>query len=126
MDVAAQVLQLLSLESKVAVISGGASGIGLGTAKRLAEFGAKVALLDIQDENGARAVQNIEEEGGTALFIHCDVRNIDECKSAVQKTIGAFGRIDILFNNPSIVIKIPIITAIVITLFKIICAVLYL
>ena len=105
MDVTARTLKLLSLADKVAVISGGASGIGLGTAKRLAEFGAKIAILDIQDKNGARTVQNIEDAGCTALFIHCDIRNSDECKSAVQKTIEAFGRIDILFNNAGVAIR---------------------
>ena len=59
-------LKLVSLEDKIAVISGGASGIGLGTAKRLIEFGAKVAILDINDESGAQAVKEIQANGGEA------------------------------------------------------------
>ena len=61
MDIGKKAYDLLSLEGKVAVISGGASGIGLGTAKRLAEFGARVAILDINEDNGAKSVGEIEK-----------------------------------------------------------------
>jgi NAD(P)-dependent dehydrogenase (short-subunit alcohol dehydrogenase family) len=97
--------ELLSLEGKVAVISGGASGIGLGTAKRLAEFGAKVALLDINEANGASAVRDIEGMGGTAIFVKCDVRSAADCKAAIERTVEAWGRIDILFNNAGVAIR---------------------
>jgi len=97
--------ELLSLEGKVAVITGGASGIGLGTAKRLAEFGARVAILDIDDENGVRAVSEVERLGGKAIYIHCDVRKAEDCRDAVAKTIDSYGRIDILFNNAGVAIR---------------------
>jgi len=93
------------LEGKVAMISGGASGIGIGTAKRLAEFGAKIMILDINEENGAKAVKEIEKAGATAMFIKCDVRSPEDCRNAANKTAEIYGRIDILFNNAGITIR---------------------
>ena len=105
MTIRENVLNIISLEGKVAVISGGASGIGLGTAKRLAEFGAKVVMLDINDDNGAGAVKEIEAAGGTAMYIHCDVRDAAECNNAIDKTVKTFGKIDILFNNAGVAVR---------------------
>lgn len=105
MDTGKKALGLLSLEGKTAIISGGASGIGLGTAKRLAEFGAKVAILDINEDNGAKAVSEIEHLGGTAIFVRCDVRSAADCQKAVDQTFSTFGRVDILFNNAGIAIR---------------------
>ena len=96
---------LISLEGKVAVISGGASGIGLGTAKKLAEYGAKIMLLDINEDGGAEAAKAIEEKGGTARFLKCDVRLPEDCKNAADTTSKIYGRIDILFNNAGIAIR---------------------
>jgi len=100
-----KLLNIISLEGKVAMISGGASGIGLGTAKRLAEFGAKIMILDINEENGAKAVKEIEKAGATAMFIKCDVRSPEDCRNAANKTAEIYGRIDILFNNAGITIR---------------------
>jgi NAD(P)-dependent dehydrogenase (short-subunit alcohol dehydrogenase family) len=97
--------KLLSLEGKVTIISGGASGIGLGTGKRLAELGSKVVVLDINEELGFQAVKDIEASGGDAIFIKCDVTDKNDCKHAADKTIEAFGKIDILFNNAGIAIR---------------------
>jgi NAD(P)-dependent dehydrogenase (short-subunit alcohol dehydrogenase family) len=97
--------QSLSLEGKVAIITGGASGIGLGTAKKLAEFGAGVSILDINDSSGKAAETEINNSGGKAHYIHCDVRNAKECEMAVDETFHRFGRIDILFNNAGIAIR---------------------
>jgi NAD(P)-dependent dehydrogenase (short-subunit alcohol dehydrogenase family) len=105
MDISKIATQLLSLEGKVAMISGAASGIGRGTAKRLAEFGAKVSILDVNEENGKKVVEEITDAGGTAQFIKCDVRNAADCKVAADKTAESFGRIDILFNNAGIAIR---------------------
>jgi len=98
-------VDLLSLKGKAAMVSGGASGIGLGAVKRLAEFGARVAILDIHDENGASAVQNVIQTGGEAIFIHCDVRESKDCERAVKETVDAYGRIDILFNNAGVAVR---------------------
>jgi len=98
-------LKLITLDGKVAVISGGASGIGLGTAKRLTEFGARVALLDINDENGKKAVDEIEKLDGNAIYIKCDVRSKSACQNAVDFVITKYGKIDILFNNAGVAVR---------------------
>ncbi len=95
----------LSLAGKVAVISGGASGIGFGTAKKLAEFGANVAILDINDQNGPRAAEEISGNGSIARYFRCDVRIAADCEKAIHDAAKAFGRIDILFNNAGIAIR---------------------
>jgi NAD(P)-dependent dehydrogenase (short-subunit alcohol dehydrogenase family) len=100
-----KIKQPLSLDGKVAVITGGASGIGLGTAKKLADFGAHVSILDINDLSGSEAVSGIISTGGKAIYIHCDVRNPMDCKNAIDKTVQTFGRLDILFNNAGVAIR---------------------
>ncbi len=105
MEISKNAEKLLSLESKVTIISGGASGIGLGTGKRLAELGSKIVILDINEKLGAQAVREIEAIGNTAIFIKCDVSNKIECQNAVQKTVETFGKINILFNNAGIAIR---------------------
>ena len=93
---------LLSLEGKVAVISGAASGIGLGTAKLLSEYGAKVVLLDLNEENGKKAVEEIKAAGGEAIFVKCNVAVSAECKNAIGVAKETYGRVDILFNNAGV------------------------
>ncbi len=98
-------LKLVSLEGRVAVISGAASGIGLATAHRLAEFGAATALLDIDEAKGRHAGESLKAVGRSARFIRCDVRSADDCRRAVAETIHRFGRIDILVNNAGLAIR---------------------
>lgn len=105
MDIIKNALELLSLEGKVAIISGGASGIGLGTAKKLAAFGASIAILDVNENNGNTAVSEIENQGGKAIFIKCDVRSPTDCKNAIDTAVLTFGKVDILFNNAGIAIR---------------------
>jgi len=99
------VLEILSLEGRVAVISGAASGLGLGAAKRLADFGAAVVVLDISEAKGREAEAEIVRRGGQARFIHCDVRSDADCRRAVDEAIREFGRIDVLFNNAGLAIR---------------------
>jgi NAD(P)-dependent dehydrogenase (short-subunit alcohol dehydrogenase family) len=105
MSVSEKAIALLSLEGKVAVVTGGASGIGLGAAKRLADMGARVAIIDINEASGTKAVGEIEQLGGVARFFPCDVRSDADCERAVAGTIQAFGKIDILFNNAGVAIR---------------------
>lgn len=95
----------LDLKGKVAVISGGASGIGLGTGKLLAEFGANVVLLDINSDQGEKAAQEIRDSGFLASFKKCDVTNDENCKDVIGSIDQEFGRIDILFNNAGVTVR---------------------
>ena len=105
MNISDKATDLLSLEGKVAVISGGASGIGFGTAGKLAMFGATVIILDIDSAKGLNAEKELGGIGPEVKFIRCDVRIPGDCKDAVDKVISIFGKIDILFNNAGVAIR---------------------
>ena len=87
------------LEGRVAIITGGNSGIGETTGHTFAREGAKVILMARREEQGKRVVDEITADGGTASFISCDVRNKESIVNAVQAAQALHGRIDILFNN---------------------------
>jgi NAD(P)-dependent dehydrogenase (short-subunit alcohol dehydrogenase family) len=102
--------QLLSLESTVAIVTGAASGIGRGISIRLAEMGAFVAVLDVDDVKGRASVAEIEARGAEAAFLHCDVRSAAECRRTVETIIEASSRkrsgvIDILCNCAGIAVR---------------------
>jgi len=92
----------MRLEGKVALITGGTSGIGSATAARFADEGASVAITGRNAERGEQVVQDIVENGGEALFIRSDVRNAEDCRQAVDQTLERFGKIDVLFNNAGV------------------------
>ncbi|KAK6147244.1 hypothetical protein DH2020_018156 [Rehmannia glutinosa] len=85
------------LEGKIALITGGASGIGECTSKLFSKHGAKVVIADIQDEQGHSVVNSIGLSNST--FIHCDVTNEDHVKNAVDKAVSTYGKLDIMFAN---------------------------
>jgi NAD(P)-dependent dehydrogenase (short-subunit alcohol dehydrogenase family) len=89
------------LDQKVAFITGGASGIGAGTAQRFAEQGAKVAIADVQTEAGERLRDQISA-GGQAIYIDCDVADPSSVQRAIETTVEQFGRLDIVFANAGI------------------------
>ena len=91
------------LDGKVALITGGASGIGRATARLFARQGAAVALADINAAGAAQVVAEIQAGGGRAIFIHCDVTQAQDCQAAVQTTLDTFGGLDILFNNAGVI-----------------------
>ncbi len=92
------------LEGKVAFVTGGASGIGLGTAKRFAQKGAQVVLADLaeQEEEGQKAVREIEAAGGKALFVACDVSQAASVQEAIERTVRDYEKLDIVFANAGI------------------------
>lgn len=95
--------EILNLEKKVAVITGGASGIGLAAAEMLAEFGAKAVIVDINESQGSQAADRIRSNGGQAAFYRCDVTLADSCRTVVEQIVSDQGRIDILFNNAGVI-----------------------
>ena len=95
------------LTGKVAIITGGNGGLGLGIAKGLAMVGAKVAVVGRNQDKIDNAVAQLKAEGADALGIQCDVSQEDDVNRMVKETVARFGRIDILFNNAAISWGIP-------------------
>ncbi len=91
----------MRLKDKVALITGGANGIGLATTERFAKEGAKIILWDVSDK-GADVAARLNNEGCEAIFKKVDVTNEDEVQKAVAEARAYFGRIDILINNAGI------------------------
>ncbi|XP_059281473.1 (+)-borneol dehydrogenase 1-like [Lycium ferocissimum] len=87
------------LEGKVAIITGGASGIGATTVRVFVENGAKVVIADIQDPQGEEIATKI---GENAHYIHCDVSKENDVKNLINATISKFGHLDIMYNNAGI------------------------
>ena len=92
-----------TLTHKVALITGGNSGIGAATARLFASEGARVLIAARDEAKGAAIVERIQGERGHATFVRCDVRQPDECGAAVQAAVTTYGRLDILFNNAGVV-----------------------
>jgi NAD(P)-dependent dehydrogenase (short-subunit alcohol dehydrogenase family) len=92
----------MRMEGKVALITGGTSGIGSAAAIRLAAEGAAVAITGRNPERGNTVVSKIIDSGGDAIFIKSDVRLAEDCRNAVEKTLERFGKIDVLFNNAGV------------------------
>ena len=92
----------LHLKAKVAVVTGAANGIGKHTAKRLAQEGAKIALVDISDKAGEASAAAIRNEGGEARFFHGDVSNEQDISKLVDHVTKHFGQLNLLVNNAGI------------------------
>jgi NAD(P)-dependent dehydrogenase (short-subunit alcohol dehydrogenase family) len=91
-----------SMTEKVALVTGGASGIGRATALRFAGEGAKVVIADIDVEGGAESVQMIKANGGESVCIRTDVTQAASVSALVAEVIAAYGRLDYAFNNAGI------------------------
>lgn len=87
------------LEGKVAIVTGGGSGIGQATAIRFAEHGAKVYMLDRTPENAEETKQTIEKAGGEAYVIECDISKPDNVQKAINQAAAEAGKLDIIFAN---------------------------
>ncbi|WP_409344225.1 SDR family NAD(P)-dependent oxidoreductase [Paenibacillus sp. MBLB4367] len=97
----------MQLQGKVAIITGGGSGIGQSTAELFAEQGAKVAIADWNEENGIRTVRSIAgrtADSSNAIFVKTDVSNADDVKRLVEITVDTFGHLDIVFNNAAAIL----------------------
>ncbi|MCU1298111.1 MAG: family NAD(P)-dependent oxidoreductase, partial [Acidobacteriaceae bacterium] len=92
----------MRLQNKVALITGGTSGIGEATAILFAKEGASVAVTGRDEKRGQAVTSGILENGGKAIFIRTDVRKSEECCRAVEATVKAFAKLDILFNNAGV------------------------
>lgn len=96
---------LLSLEGRVAMVTGAASGIGRAIALRLAGMGAAVVVLDKNSAGAAATLEFIVQAGGKGLALPCDVTRKADCGRAVERTIESLSRIDILCNNAGVVVR---------------------
>ena len=92
----------MRLRDKVAIITGGTSGIGEATAVLFSKEGAKVAITGLSEERGAAVLQNLKQHGSDSIFIRSDVRSTADCQRVVDETRRACGRLDILFNNAGV------------------------
>jgi NAD(P)-dependent dehydrogenase (short-subunit alcohol dehydrogenase family) len=92
----------MRLQNKVALITGGTSGIGEATAELFAKEGAQITITGRDEQRGRNVAERIGKEGGHAIFLRSDVRREEECIRTVEETLRAFGHLDILFNNAGV------------------------
>jgi NAD(P)-dependent dehydrogenase (short-subunit alcohol dehydrogenase family) len=95
----------LGLRDKVALITGGASGIGRAIARKFGQAGAFVALVDIDEVGGGEVTQGIRDNGGEARFFSCDVTQADQCEESVEGIIDVFGGLHILVNAAGMILR---------------------
>ena len=89
----------MRFKDKVAIVTGAASGMGLLTAQRLAEEGAKVVLTDVNKDAVDAAAEEIRKKGGEAVGLQVDVRSYEQVKDAVALAVEKYGSVDILLNS---------------------------
>jgi len=89
----------LNYAGNVALVTGGGSGMGRAAAMAFAAHGAKVVVVDISEANAAETVRLIEEQGGEALAVTCDVTKSEDVEAAIAATLATYGRLDAAFNN---------------------------
>lgn len=92
----------MRLKDKVALITGGSSGIGRETALLFAAEGAAVVVVDLNDEAGKKVVQEIEAAGGKAVYAHADVSKAADCENMVKVAEETYGKLNVMFNNAGI------------------------
>ena len=92
----------MQLDGKIALITGGGSGIGRETSVLFAKHGAKVAIADINPVGGQETVEMIAKQGGEAFFVQVDVSQASQVEHMVNAVVGRYGRLDIAFNNAGI------------------------
>ncbi len=92
----------ISLKNKVAIVTGGAMGIGFGIAYRLAEAGAKVVITDINIDYANKAVADLKKKGWRAMAVTADVSKASDVSKMISQTVAKFNSVDILVNNAGI------------------------
>ena len=92
----------MRLDGKVAMVTGGANGMGAEECKLFAREGARVAIADIREEDGRRVEAEIAEAGGEAMFVNLNVSDEDSWIAAVGEVVGRYGKLDVLVNNAGI------------------------
>ncbi len=97
----------MRLKDKIAIVTGGASGMGAATARLFAREGAKVVLTDVNEADGQAVAASIKSNSGEARFIKHDVTSETDWQSVVDQTVAAYGTIDILVNNAGVSGSIP-------------------
>ena len=90
-----------TLEDKVALVTGGASGIGRATALTFAREGAKLIIADMNEDGGQQTVHMITENGGDATFVQVDVTQASEVEAMISKAVETYGRLDCAHNRSS-------------------------
>ena len=96
-------LTAASLQDRVALVTGGSSGIGRASAMLFASEGAKVVVADLDESGGSKTAESIREMGSTAIFAKTDVRNASDVQRLIEFTVANFGRLDCAFNNAGVV-----------------------
>ena len=92
----------MRLKDKVALITGGGSGIGRETSLLFSAEGAKIVVVDINDDAGRETVHIIEEQGGQAIYVHADISNGAHCENMIRVAEETYDKLNILFNNAGI------------------------
>jgi 3-oxoacyl-[acyl-carrier protein] reductase len=99
----------MKLENKVAVITGGAQGIGRTVALGMARDGARVVVADLQEEKGKSVARELQTLGGEAIAVEVDVASEASVKKLADQTFNRFGRVDILVNDAGVYLKSPVV-----------------
>lgn len=95
----------MNLNGAVAVITGGASGIGLGTARALASRGARLVLADVNERRLEEAEEHFRSQGTTVRAVQCDVSDYGNIEALAEHTLAEFGAVDLLMNNAGVVLR---------------------
>ncbi|HKC75164.1 MAG TPA: SDR family NAD(P)-dependent oxidoreductase, partial [Chloroflexota bacterium] len=93
---------MVTLDERVALVTGAGRGIGAAEAVRLAQAGARVAVLDLSEDHCWETVQRVQDVGAEAIAVGCDVARTDQVTRAITHVVEHFGRLDILVNNAGI------------------------
>lgn len=97
----------MKLENRVAIITGGGSGIGQTSSILFAREGAKIVVVDINEDGGLDTVNKIKSNGGESCFIKTDVSDVKDVKNSIKYAVDQYSKIDVLFNNAGIVKPMP-------------------